>query len=106
MTEEKIPFLDMFPDAAVYADSCGGLDKAEVSGVTIVRETMTMVIRAWMPQMPAPAELRQRGSVPAYVRGSVQPVRQLSPALQVTDALFHGDGLSGRKSGPSRPYGG
>ena len=31
MTEEKIPFLDMFPDAAVYADSCGGLDKAEVS---------------------------------------------------------------------------
>ena len=59
MTEEKIPFLDMFPDAAVYADSCGGLDKAEVSGVTIVRETMTMIIRAWLPQMPAPAELRQ-----------------------------------------------
>ncbi len=59
MTEEKIPFLDMFPDAAVYADSCGGLDKAEVSGVTIVRETMTMIIRAWLPQIPAPAELRQ-----------------------------------------------
>ena len=59
MTEEKIPFLDMFPDAAIYADSCGGLDKATVSGVTIVRETMTMVIRAWLPQMPAPAELRQ-----------------------------------------------
>ena len=59
MTEEKFPFLDMFPDAAVYADSCGGLDKAEVYGVTIVRETMTMIIRAWLPQMPAPAELRQ-----------------------------------------------
>ena len=59
MTEEKIPFLDMFPDAVLYADSCGGLDKAQVSGVTIVRETMTMIIRAWLPQMPAPAELRQ-----------------------------------------------
>ena len=47
MTEEKIPFLDMFPDAVIYADSCGGLDKAQVSGVTIVRETMTMVIRAF-----------------------------------------------------------
>ena len=30
MTEEKFPFLEMFPDADVYADSCGGLDKAEV----------------------------------------------------------------------------
>ena len=51
---EKIPFLDMFPDAAIYADSCGGLDKAEVHGVVILRETMRMEIRAWFPQMPAP----------------------------------------------------
>ena len=59
MTEERIPFLDMFPDAAVFESSCGGLDKAEVSGVIISRETMRMEIRAWFPQQPAPAELTQ-----------------------------------------------
>ena len=56
---EKVPFLDMFPDAALYRESCGGLDNAEVNGVTILRETMSMEIRAWFAQMPAPAELHQ-----------------------------------------------
>ena len=39
---EKIPFLDMFPDCVSLKDTCGGLDKAEVLDVLIVRETMTM----------------------------------------------------------------
>ena len=29
---EKVPFLDMFPDAALYRESCGGLDNAEEIG--------------------------------------------------------------------------
>ena len=53
---EKIPFLDMFPDCASLQDSCGGLDKAEVLDVLIVRESMTMLLHTWFARMPAPVE--------------------------------------------------
>ena len=59
MADGKIPFLDIFPDAAVYGGSCGGLENAEVLGVVILRETLTMDIRAHFQQMPAPVELSQ-----------------------------------------------
>ncbi len=59
MAEGKIPFLDIFPDAAIYGGSCGGLENASVLGVVILRETLTMDIRAFFQQMPAPVELSQ-----------------------------------------------
>ena len=46
----------MFSCCQGLAGSCGGLDKAKVSGVVISRESMTMELTAWFVRQPAPAE--------------------------------------------------
>ena len=53
---EKVPFLEMFPGCEPLRDTCGGLDKAEVLDVLILRESMTMTVHAWFSRIPAPAE--------------------------------------------------
>ena len=56
---DKIPFLEMFPGCEEVRHLCGGLDRAEVREVLIVRETMTMQADVHFPVMPAPADLTQ-----------------------------------------------
>ena len=56
---EKVPFLDMFPGCGALRHLCGGLDRAEVREVLILRETMTMTADVWFPVMPAPADIAQ-----------------------------------------------
>ena len=56
---EKVPFLDMFPGCDALRHLCGGLDRAEVREVLILRETMTMTADVWFPVMPAPADIAQ-----------------------------------------------
>ena len=56
---EKIPFLEMFPGCEPLTALCGGLDRAEVREVLIVREDMSMTADVWFPVMPAPADLSQ-----------------------------------------------
>ena len=56
---EKTPFLEMFPGCDVLRHLCGGLDRAEVLEVLIIREAMTMTADVWFPVMPAPADLTQ-----------------------------------------------
>ena len=56
---EKIPFLEMYPGCGPLRHLCGGLDRAEVLEVLVLRETMTMTANVWFPVMPAPADLRE-----------------------------------------------
>ncbi len=56
MTEEKIPFLDMFPGCEKLREFCGGLDKSQVKTVVVSRQERSMRVSACFPRMPAPAE--------------------------------------------------
>ena len=46
MSEEKIPFLKMFPFCEDYRDMCGGLGDALVAFATVNKEKLTMSIDA------------------------------------------------------------
>jgi DNA polymerase-3 subunit alpha (Gram-positive type) len=54
---EKIPFLETFPCCEALGQSYGNLEKSYVLNATVKRETMSMVVNAQFPDMPAPAEL-------------------------------------------------
>ena len=54
---EKVQFLEMFPCCGTVGELCGGLESATVSAVEIDRAALSMVIEAFFPRMPAPAEL-------------------------------------------------
>ena len=98
MTEEKIPFFDMFPDAVIYGESCGGLDKAVVTSVVIRRETAMLEVCAWFAQIPAPAELRQLEELLAddsvteiMVNGPHRVYVERGGKIQLTDLQFLDD---------------
>ena len=56
MSNEKIPFLEMFGCCAGLSGLCGGLDKAEVLDVRVNRERLFMEVHATFARTPAPAE--------------------------------------------------
>ena len=56
MSENKIPFLEMFPFCGDFIELCGGLDGAYVSSATVDQEKLAMTIDAVFNRTAIPAE--------------------------------------------------
>ena len=54
---ETVRFLDMFPCCQSLSGCAGGLEKAEVRRVNILRQELRMELEVWFAAMPASAEL-------------------------------------------------
>lgn len=57
MSEDKIPFLEMFPFCAEFKDMCGGLDGALVKSATVNKDKLYMSIESLFKRKAIPAEL-------------------------------------------------
>ena len=57
MSQDKIPFLDMFPFCEEFKDMCGGLEKALVESARINKEKLFMTIEAVFCRTAISAEL-------------------------------------------------
>ncbi|MBR4953881.1 MAG: PolC-type DNA polymerase III [Oscillospiraceae bacterium] len=54
---QKAAFLEVFPCCADISSMCGGLEEAYLTSVEITKEEGRMLIEAFFPRMPAPAEI-------------------------------------------------